>query len=188
MWPNGSGWLGWFPGLSPDPERLGKWPGRSQPRKFWLSRGLGEPTGEPARCPGSPHPCTQSAGPSSPSGGLGGVTRSYLGKVAPASLSLDFAPCKLEGAGKVRGESGETWLGLNLRRLRRGHSALPLATSGQEKGFPWVSPGAWSSVNLVFSLKRVRECFPLTSLQAAISGLAIAPHLSILWERKQAPS
>lgn len=100
--------------------------------------------------------------------------RSYLRKVAPASLSLDSAPCKLEGAGKVREESGETWLGFHLTCIC---CALPLATSGQEKESPWVSSGAWSSLNLVFSLKRVRECFPLTSLQAAISGLAIAPAL-----------
>jgi len=77
----------------------------------------------------------------------------------------------------VREESGETWLGFHRICIRCGHSALPLATSGREKESPWVSPGARSSVNLVFSLKRVEECFPLTSLQAAISGLAISPVL-----------
>ena len=77
----------------------------------------------------------------------------------------------------MRGESRETWTGFSSRDSR-------LLTGFFPPCHPWsgegVSPGrssAWSSVNLVFSLKRVRECFPPTSLRAATSGLAAAPAL-----------
>lgn len=47
---------------------------------------------------------------------------------------------------------------------------------------------AWSSLNLGFSLKRVRECFPLSSLQAATLGLALTPPLVYsLGEKTRSP-
>ena len=128
--PGGPGGSGTF---SPDPERLGKWAGPRRPGKFWLSRGLGA-TGEPA-CRWAAHP------PPTTSGSDGEL----LGQAAPTCLSPDFVPCKLEGAGEVRGERREPGTGFSLRDGRQVTGLSRPATPWSGEG---VSPGrslAWSS-------------------------------------------
>lgn len=151
---NGSGWLGVVPRtFSPDPEQPGKWPWPSRPRKLGS---LGVWVTNRQTCPpaGLPAPWRPFRGSSFPLQRRQGERRSYLGELAPAFLSLDFVPCNLEGAGEVREESGEPWLGFQLRYIRCGLRVLPLVPlPGQEKEAPWVAPGARSSVNLVFSLR-----------------------------------
>lgn len=148
--------------FSPDPERLGKWPGPSGPGKFWLSRGPGA-TGEAACRPGTAHPSSLS------------LSRPRPGRPLlplPALCSLQVGRTR-RGAWREQGDLD----GVQLRRQSPAHRVLPRCHPRSGEG---VSPGrssAWSSVNLVFSLKRVWECFLPTSLRAATSGLAAAPAL-----------
>lgn len=130
----GTGGPGGSGTFSPDPERLGKWAGPREPSKFWLSRGLGA-TGGPACRWAAQHP------PPTTSGSDGEL----LGQAAPTCLSPDFVPCKLEGAGEVRGESREPGTGFSLRDGRQVTGLSRPATPWSGEG---VSPGrslAWSS-------------------------------------------
>lgn len=133
IWAQRLGVAGVVPGtFFPDPEWLGKWPGPRRPGKFWLSRGLGA-TGKPA-CWLGPHtflllPPTYS-----------GVMGSHLGEAAPTFHSPDFAPCKLEGAGKAREGSRETRTVFHLRDSGLTTGFFRPATPGRGEECPRIAP------------------------------------------------
>lgn len=162
---------GEVPGTSePRPGTAGKVAGRRRPPKLWLPRGLlgpGAPRPRPARCPPSP-----------PAPGRGLRAASVRSPRLPLP---GLRSCKLEGAGGVREGSREPWTGFPSEAA----GLLPWPPGGGRS--PRVVPGAWGSVNLGFSLTRVRECSSRTSPQPAARGWPSLLRLSVLPERKQAP-
>lgn len=131
---SGSWWPGWFRDFLPGPRAPGKVGRAKAARQVLALSGFG--------CRGRTClPLGRAPPPPTTSGSDGEL----LGQAAPTCLSPDFVPCKLEGAGEVRGESREPGTGLSLRDGRQVTGLSRPATPWSGEG---VSPGrslAWSS-------------------------------------------
>lgn len=159
---SGSGWLDGSRDVLPGPGAAGK-VARAERARQVLALSGSRCHGEAACRPGTAHPSSLS------------LPRPRPGRPLlplPALCSLQVGRTR-RGAWREQGDLD----GVQLRRQSPAHRVLPRCHPRSGEG---VSPGrssAWSSVNLVFSLKRVWECFPPTSLRAVTSGLAAAPAL-----------
>lgn len=131
---SGYWWPGWFRDFLPGPQSA------------WESGpGPGSPASSGSLGVWVPRADLHAAGPRSPPPTTSGSDGELLGQAAPTCLSPDFVPCKLEGAGEVRGESREPGTGFSLRDGRQVTGLSRPATPWSGEG---VSPGhslAWSS-------------------------------------------